>query len=132
MPNTKNFKSPDELFLGQKPSIKKLKPFGSKVFYKVNSKKDLKKLEHRAREAIYLNFDQNTQCYKLIDVMDWKLIKSREIELVGIKGESIPKSKPEPEPIVVQDSGSYSEELSSYSSSSSHSEHDEDISHGDV
>ena len=70
VPNTKNFKSPDELFLGQKPSIKKLKPFGSKVFYKVNSKKDLKKLEHRAREAIYLNFDQNTQCYKLIDVMD--------------------------------------------------------------
>ena len=82
IPVSKGSQSPDELFLEQKTELRKLKPFGSKVFYKINSKSELKKLESRAKEGIYIDFDPSTQCYRILDLERWEIIKSREIVIV--------------------------------------------------
>ena len=82
IPVSKGSQSPNELFLEQKTELRKLKPFGSKVFYKINSKSELKKLESRAKEGIYIDFDPSTQCYRILDPERWEIIKSREIVIV--------------------------------------------------
>ena len=118
VPTTKHFKSPDELFLGQKTNIRKLKLFGSRVMFKVNAKHELKKLQHRARVGTYLDFNPTTQCYRILDLERMELIKSREIILLDDKfkpGDKVPSSPSE-------------EEISEQSASSKHSNGSQDSS----
>ena len=130
VPNSKNELSPNELFLNQKTKLSKLRPFGSTVYYKVN--KSLRKLEDRAREGVYLDFDPSNQCYKVIDKETWEMVKSREIELVDLNRKQGLPSTPNSS-VHIHSSGSSEEPLlvkpsSSSSTSSSDSQSDSDYS----
>lgn len=56
-------KTPYEVFWNEVPNYDKLRVFGSKIMIKNNKK--IKKLENRAREGIYLDYDDKNNLYKV-------------------------------------------------------------------
>jgi transposase InsO family protein len=69
--------TPEEKYSGVKPDISRLRVWGSKCFYTVNTYK--KKLQDRAREAILVGYHREFNCYKLLDIKSRKMIKSRDV-----------------------------------------------------
>jgi hypothetical protein len=71
------FTCPFEVFWDQSPKYDKLRVFGSKVMIKINKK--VKKLEDRAKEAIYLDYDDINNLYRVLTIGNKKAELTRDI-----------------------------------------------------
>ena len=71
-------KTPNELFLGKKPTIAHLRIFGSHVFAHV-SKPSKTKLDSRAEKCILLSFDEVAKAYRCYRPSTKKIFISRDV-----------------------------------------------------
>ena len=71
-------KTPNELFLGKKPTIAHLRIFGSFVFTHV-SKPSKTKLDPRAEKCILLSFDETAKAYRCYRPSTKKVFISRDV-----------------------------------------------------
>ena len=70
--------TPFSLWNGGKPDLSHLRIFGSKCWY-IIPKKNVKKLDPRAREAIFIGYPLSTKGYKVWDVEFQKPLISRDV-----------------------------------------------------
>jgi hypothetical protein len=76
-------KTPYEAFYGKKPELKNLRIFGSKVFYKINTK--LQKLDDRSREGIFIGYDEDGYTYRILDKEKGTIIYSRDVKFYEVE-----------------------------------------------
>ena len=70
--------TPHEAFTGEKPTVSHLKVFGCLTYAHI-PKDERKKLDPKAREAIFLGYGTNVKGYRLYDVNRQKVFYSRDV-----------------------------------------------------
>ena len=70
--------TPYQLWTGKKPNLEHLRVFGSKCWYTIREN-GLRKLDERAREAIFIGYTQRSGGYKLWDISNLKVVVSRDV-----------------------------------------------------
>jgi len=71
-------KTPFEVWWGRKPNLGCLKVFGCTAHVRTTGP-HLKKLEDRSRPMVYLGVDEGCKAHRLLDVINNKIIVSRDI-----------------------------------------------------
>jgi transposase InsO family protein len=74
-------KTPEEVWSGKKPSVQHLRVFGCDAYAHVPDEKRTK-LEPKSRKCIFLGYVEGTKCYRLYDVKNGSIIKSRDVKFV--------------------------------------------------
>ena len=83
--------TPFEVWTGEKPNLAHLRVFGSKCWYTV-PKQGRRKLDPRAKEAIFIGYSRGAKGYKLWNQKSQKVVLSRDVrfdEVEGIKNELV-------------------------------------------
>ena len=70
--------TPHHLWMGRKPDMSHLRVFGSKCWYTLRTK-PLRKLDLRAREAMFLGYAKESKAYKLWDGDLRRIVVSRDV-----------------------------------------------------
>ena len=71
-------KTPEEAWSGIKPDLSELKVFGCKAYMHVNKEKRTK-LDAKSKELTFVGYSTESKAYRLVDLKDGKLYKSRDV-----------------------------------------------------
>ena len=70
--------TPHHIWMGEAPDLKNVRVFGSKCWF-VLPKKDVKKLDCRAREGMFVGYSENSKGYKIWDATRKSMVVSRDV-----------------------------------------------------
>ena len=73
--------TPYECWFGYKPDLSNLKVFGCICYYHIPDKQR-KKLDPKARKAVFVGYPDNVKGYKIMDIDTWKFVRSRNIKFM--------------------------------------------------
>lgn len=77
-PTKKKDKVPLEMWSGRRPSVKHLRVFGCKAFYR-NDDVSKKKFEVRSKPAVFVGYSKVSKAYRVFDLEERKIRKSRDV-----------------------------------------------------
>ena len=74
-------KTPEEVWSGIKPSVQHLRVFGCDAYVHVPDEKRTK-LDPKSKKCMFLGYVEGTKCYRLYNVENGSIIKSRDVKFV--------------------------------------------------
>lgn len=69
--------TPEEAWIGKKPTVVAIRRFGCRVQFKDNGK--VGKLDNRSKEGVLMGFDQLQSCYRIWSLEKKKIVYSRDV-----------------------------------------------------